>query len=140
MKKKSLGWCLQTIKKTTHLLTICSFRSFSDDRLRLPLYMQTYTYKINNKKYFFHLFQGIQQRTYDLKSSVKLFKDLNLLTKDEAFRNATTIYPVTSTDDFYRLHAYFSKVSGNFFIGTIDINGFENEFNISLPRFNSGLA
>lgn len=77
--------------------------------------------------------QGIQQRTYDLKSSVKLFKDLNLLTKDEAFRNATTIYPVTSTDDFYRLHAYFSKVSGNFFIGTIDINGFENEFNISLP-------
>ncbi|XP_058975095.1 chondroitin sulfate glucuronyltransferase [Musca domestica] len=55
------------------------------------------------------VFQGIQQRTYDLKSSVKLFKDLNLLTKDEAFRNATTIYPVTSMDDFYRLHAYFSK-------------------------------
>ncbi|XP_075156017.1 chondroitin polymerizing factor [Haematobia irritans] len=55
------------------------------------------------------VFQGIQQRTYDLKSSVKLFKDLNLLTKDESFRNATTIYPVTTTDDFYRLHAYFSK-------------------------------
>uniref|UniRef100_A0A1I8PIR6 Hexosyltransferase n=1 Tax=Stomoxys calcitrans TaxID=35570 RepID=A0A1I8PIR6_STOCA len=55
------------------------------------------------------VFQGIQQRTYDLKSSVKLFKDLNLLTKDETFRNATTIYPVTTTDDFYRLHAYFSK-------------------------------
>lgn len=56
-------------------------------------------------------FQGIQQRTYALKSSVKLFKDLNLLAKDEAFTNATTIYPVTTTDDFFRLHAYFSKVS-----------------------------
>ncbi|KAI8126812.1 Chondroitin sulfate synthase 2 [Lucilia cuprina] len=54
-------------------------------------------------------FQGIQQRTYALKTSTKLFKDLNLLAKDEAFRNATTIYPVTTTDDFYRLHAYFSK-------------------------------
>lgn len=55
--------------------------------------------------------QGVQQRTFALKTSTKLFKDLNLLAKDEAFQNATTIYPVTTTDDFYRLHAYFSKVS-----------------------------
>lgn len=55
--------------------------------------------------------QGIQQRTFALSPTIKLFKDLNLLAKDETFRNATTIYPVTATDDFYRLHGYFSKVS-----------------------------
>ncbi|KAI9590041.1 hypothetical protein GQX74_008209 [Glossina fuscipes] len=52
---------------------------------------------------------GIQQKTYALKPTAKLFKDLNILAKDATFHNATTIYPVTNTDDFYRLHAYFSK-------------------------------
>ncbi|XP_037932050.1 chondroitin sulfate synthase 2-like [Teleopsis dalmanni] len=54
-------------------------------------------------------FQGVRQFTYPLKPYVKLFKDLNQLTKDDFFRNSTTVYPVTSTDDFYRLHAYFSR-------------------------------
>lgn len=41
---------------------------------------------------------------------MKLFKDLNILARDEAFRKAAAVYPVTSMDDFYRLHAYFSRV------------------------------
>lgn len=57
------------------------------------------------------LLQGIEQKTYALKSNVHLFKDLNRLAKEEAFRNASIVHPVTDTDDFYRLHAYFSKVS-----------------------------
>uniref|UniRef100_A0A1A9VC24 Hexosyltransferase n=1 Tax=Glossina austeni TaxID=7395 RepID=A0A1A9VC24_GLOAU len=44
-----------------------------------------------------------------IKAKTKLFKDLNTLAKDATFHNATTVYPVTNTDDFYRLHAYFSK-------------------------------
>ncbi|XP_036318261.1 chondroitin sulfate synthase 2 [Rhagoletis pomonella] len=54
-------------------------------------------------------FQGVHEDIYTLQPHVKLFKDLNILARDEAFRNATMVYPVTSMDDLYRLHAYFSK-------------------------------
>ncbi|XP_067641381.1 chondroitin sulfate glucuronyltransferase [Eurosta solidaginis] len=54
-------------------------------------------------------FQGVHEDIYTLQPHIKLFKDLNMLAREEAFRNATLVYPVTSMDDFYRLHAYFSK-------------------------------
>ncbi|XP_055842343.1 chondroitin sulfate glucuronyltransferase [Episyrphus balteatus] len=54
-------------------------------------------------------YQGITQKSYSVRPSIKLYKDLSLLSSEEAFRNASVIYPITSADDFYRLHAYFSK-------------------------------
>lgn len=33
-----------------------------------------------------------------------------MLAKEPAFLNATTVYPVQTPEDFYRLHAYYSKV------------------------------
>lgn len=54
--------------------------------------------------------QGVYEDIYGLQPHVKLFKDLNILARDEAFRKAAAVYPVTSMDDFYRLHAYFSRV------------------------------
>ncbi|XP_050331692.1 chondroitin sulfate glucuronyltransferase [Bactrocera neohumeralis] len=54
-------------------------------------------------------FQGVHEDIYGLQPHMKLFKDLNILARDEAFRKATAVYPVTSMDDFYRLHAYYSR-------------------------------
>ncbi|XP_054728501.1 chondroitin sulfate synthase 2 [Anastrepha obliqua] len=54
-------------------------------------------------------FQGVHEDMYTLQPHVKLFKDLNILARDATFRSATLVYPVTSMDDFYRLHAYYSR-------------------------------
>ncbi|XP_068158123.1 chondroitin sulfate glucuronyltransferase [Drosophila tropicalis] len=54
-------------------------------------------------------FQGMQQYSYALNIHDRHRKDLSALSKEQAFRNATTVYPVQSPEDFYRLHAYYSK-------------------------------
>ncbi|KAL7744560.1 hypothetical protein ACLKA6_017077 [Drosophila palustris] len=54
-------------------------------------------------------FQGIRQYSYALNTKTRHYKDLSILAKEPAFLNATTVYPVQTPEDFYRLHAYYSK-------------------------------
>lgn len=54
-------------------------------------------------------FQGIRQYSYALNTKTRHYKDLSVLSKEPAFLNATTVYPVQTPEDFYRLHAYNSK-------------------------------
>ncbi|KAH8400297.1 hypothetical protein KR215_009986 [Drosophila sulfurigaster] len=54
-------------------------------------------------------FQGMRQYSYALNTKTRQYKDLSLLAKEPAFLNATTVYPVQTPEDFYRLHAYYSK-------------------------------
>ncbi|EDW62593.2 chondroitin sulfate synthase 2 [Drosophila virilis] len=54
-------------------------------------------------------FQGMRQYSYALNTKARHYKDLSILAKEPAFRNATTVYPVQTPEDFYRLHAYYSK-------------------------------
>uniref|UniRef100_A0A182W611 Hexosyltransferase n=1 Tax=Anopheles minimus TaxID=112268 RepID=A0A182W611_9DIPT len=53
--------------------------------------------------------QGIDIASYHL-NSYKIYRDFHLIAKDDRFNNAAMVYPVTSTDDFYLLHAYFSRI------------------------------
>lgn len=53
----------------------------------------------------------MRQYSYALNTKARHYKDLSILAKEPAFRNATTVYPVQTPEDFYRLHAYYSKVS-----------------------------
>ncbi|KAH8396317.1 hypothetical protein KR222_008113 [Zaprionus bogoriensis] len=54
-------------------------------------------------------FQGMRQYSYSLNTKSRHYKDLSMLAKEQAFLNATTVYPVQTPEDFYRLHAYYSK-------------------------------
>ncbi|ETN62052.1 chondroitin synthase [Anopheles darlingi] len=53
--------------------------------------------------------QGIAVSSYRL-SSFKIYRDFHLIAKEPAFNGASTVFPVTVADDFYLLHAYFSRV------------------------------
>lgn len=53
--------------------------------------------------------QGIDITSYHL-NSYKIYRDFHLMTKESRFNSAAMIYPITTTDDFYLLHAYFSRV------------------------------
>uniref|UniRef100_A0A182SW67 Hexosyltransferase n=1 Tax=Anopheles maculatus TaxID=74869 RepID=A0A182SW67_9DIPT len=53
--------------------------------------------------------QGIDITSYHL-NSYKIYRDFHLIAKEIRFNNAAMIYPITTTDDFYLLHAYFSRV------------------------------
>ncbi|EDW26981.1 GL16491 [Drosophila persimilis] len=54
-------------------------------------------------------FQGMRQYSYALNTPGRQRRDFSELAKEEAFRNASTVYPVPTPEDFYRLHAYYSK-------------------------------
>ncbi|XP_017156540.1 chondroitin sulfate glucuronyltransferase [Drosophila miranda] len=54
-------------------------------------------------------FQGMRQYSYALNTPGRQRRDFSDLAKEEAFRNASTVYPVPTPEDFYRLHAYYSK-------------------------------
>ncbi|KAG5683915.1 hypothetical protein PVAND_013173 [Polypedilum vanderplanki] len=54
-------------------------------------------------------FQAISLPTYVL-SNQKIYRDLHFLKEDTNFNQASIIYPLTSADDLYILHAYFSKL------------------------------
>uniref|UniRef100_A0A2M4ADF2 Hexosyltransferase n=1 Tax=Anopheles triannulatus TaxID=58253 RepID=A0A2M4ADF2_9DIPT len=53
--------------------------------------------------------QGIAVSSYRL-SSFKIYRDFHLIAKEPSFNGASTVFPVTVTDDFYLLHAYFSRM------------------------------
>ncbi|XP_034659870.1 chondroitin sulfate glucuronyltransferase [Drosophila subobscura] len=54
-------------------------------------------------------FQGMRQYSYALNAPGRQRRDFSDLAKEQAFRNASTVYPVQTPEDFYRLHAYYSK-------------------------------
>lgn len=54
-------------------------------------------------------FQGVAVTSFPL-ASQKVYRDLHSLKDDASFNNATSIFPVTSADDIYILHAYFSRL------------------------------
>lgn len=54
-------------------------------------------------------FQGISVTSYPL-TNQKIYRDLHILKDDPSFNNATSIFPVTTPDDMYILHAYFSRL------------------------------
>jgi chondroitin polymerizing factor len=53
--------------------------------------------------------QGINISSFKL-NSYKVYRDLYFLKEDENFNKATSVYPVHTPDDFYMLHAYFSRL------------------------------
>ncbi|XP_050083996.1 chondroitin sulfate synthase 2 [Anopheles aquasalis] len=53
--------------------------------------------------------QGVPVSSYRL-SSFKIYRDFHLIAKEPSFNGASTVFPVTAADDFYLLHAYFSRV------------------------------
>jgi chondroitin polymerizing factor len=53
--------------------------------------------------------QGIDITSYKM-HSFKLYRDLHSLTEESSFNNASIVYPLSSPNDFYMLHAYFSRV------------------------------
>lgn len=55
-------------------------------------------------------FQGVSMSSYQL-SNQKIYRDLHQLKEDLSFNNATSVYPVTTPDDIYILHAYYSRLN-----------------------------
>lgn len=64
----------------------------------------------NTTNFLQFILQGMRQYSYALNTKSRHYKDLSMLAKEPAFLNATTVYPVQTPEDFYRLHAYYSKV------------------------------
>lgn len=55
-------------------------------------------------------FQAIALPSYQLTNN-KIYRDLHMLKDDSEFNAATSVFPVTSADDFYILHTYFSRLA-----------------------------
>uniref|UniRef100_U5ER64 Hexosyltransferase n=1 Tax=Corethrella appendiculata TaxID=1370023 RepID=U5ER64_9DIPT len=53
--------------------------------------------------------QNVNVTSFQL-NDYKIYRDLNRLKNNPAFSTATIIYPITSVDDFYLLHTYFSRI------------------------------
>ncbi|XP_058444907.1 chondroitin sulfate synthase 2 [Malaya genurostris] len=53
--------------------------------------------------------QGINVTSYKL-NSYKIYRDLHMIKHEDSFNKASVVYPITTADDFYLLHAYFSRV------------------------------
>lgn len=59
--------------------------------------------------------QGINITSYQL-NNYKIYRDLQSLQHEEKFNTAVTVFPITTSNDFYLLHAYFSRVSMTSFV------------------------
>ena len=53
--------------------------------------------------------QGISIDSFNI-NNYKVYRDLHVLKDDPEFNSATSVFPVSGIDDFYLLHAYFSRV------------------------------
>ncbi|EAA13433.5 AGAP001050-PA [Anopheles gambiae str. PEST] len=53
--------------------------------------------------------QGVDITSYNI-AGYKIYRDFHLIAEQEAFNKAAMVYPITSMDDFYLLHAYYSRV------------------------------
>uniref|UniRef100_A0A336K0T1 Hexosyltransferase n=1 Tax=Culicoides sonorensis TaxID=179676 RepID=A0A336K0T1_CULSO len=55
--------------------------------------------------------QNITIGAYKLNSNNKIYRDLHYLKEEKNFNDATIVYPITSSDDIYLLHVYFSRIN-----------------------------
>ncbi|KFB37145.1 hypothetical protein ZHAS_00004351 [Anopheles sinensis] len=90
--RANLDWCVRNCASNNHNINIGK--------------CVTYSTKIKACQ---SSWQGIDVASYRL-SNYKIYRDFSLIAKEPAFNGAATVYPVTSADDFYLLHAYFSRV------------------------------
>uniref|UniRef100_A0AAG5DVZ9 Hexosyltransferase n=1 Tax=Anopheles atroparvus TaxID=41427 RepID=A0AAG5DVZ9_ANOAO len=90
--KANLDWCVRNCASNNHNVNIGKCVAYST-KIRACL----------------ESWQGIDVTSYRL-SNYKLYRDFHLIAKEAAFNEASTVFPVTSADDFYLLHAYYSRV------------------------------
>ncbi|XP_055531005.1 chondroitin sulfate synthase 2 [Wyeomyia smithii] len=90
--RANLDWCVRNAVSNQHNLNIgrCVKYSTKIDRCQTA-------------------WQGINVTSYKL-NSYKIYRDLHMIKHDDAFNKASVIYPITTADDFYLLHTYFSRV------------------------------
>lgn len=54
-------------------------------------------------------FQGVPIKSFQLNNH-KIYRDLHTLQSMDDFNNAIIVYPITTPDDYYLLHIYFSRL------------------------------
>lgn len=90
--RANLDWCVRNSASNQHNLNIGRCVKYSS--------------KIDGCQ---TVWQGINVTSYKL-NSYKIYRDLHLIKHEASFNRASVIYPITTADDFYLLHAYFSRV------------------------------
>lgn len=90
--RNNLDWCVRNAVTNFHSLNIGKCVKFSS--------------KIDQCQ---ESFQDIHIHSYNL-NNLKIYRDLHFLKNDVSFQNATTVYPISSPDDFYLLHAFYSRL------------------------------
>uniref|UniRef100_A0A7G3AFQ6 Hexosyltransferase n=1 Tax=Lutzomyia longipalpis TaxID=7200 RepID=A0A7G3AFQ6_LUTLO len=92
--RSNLDWCVRNAATQLHSLNIGRCVKYST--------------KIDQCQ---PAWQGIAITSYRLTaSSHKIYRDFHFLRDDAKFNEATAIFPITISDDFYRLHIYFSRL------------------------------
>lgn len=90
--RNNLDWCVRNAVTNYHSLNIGKCVKYSS--------------KIDQCQ---ESFQDINIDSYNL-NNLKIYRDLHFLKNDQNFRDATTVYPIKSSDDFYLLHAFYSRL------------------------------
>ncbi|XP_055614160.1 chondroitin sulfate glucuronyltransferase [Uranotaenia lowii] len=90
--RANLDWCVRSAVSNQHNLNIGRCVKYSS--------------KIDSCQ---TNWQGINVTSYKL-HSYKIYRDLHLIKNEDSFNSASVIYPITTADDFYLLHAYFSRI------------------------------
>lgn len=90
--RANLDWCVRSAVSNQHNLNIGRCVKYSS--------------KIDGCQ---PSWQDINVTSYKL-NSYKIYRDLHLIKHEDAFNRASVVYPITTADDFYLLHAYFSRV------------------------------
>lgn len=90
--RNNLDWCVRNAVTNYHSLNIGKCVKYSS--------------KIDQCQ---ESFQDIHIDSYNL-NNLKIYRDLHFLKNDQHFREATTVYPISSSDDFYLLHAFYSRL------------------------------
>ncbi|XP_052861814.1 chondroitin sulfate synthase 2 [Anopheles cruzii] len=94
------------IRKIRANLDWCVRNSYSNDHSANIGKCVKYSAKIDACR---ESWQGITMNSYRL-NSFKLYRDFHLIAKDASFNTASTVFPITTADDFYLLHTYFSRI------------------------------
>ncbi|XP_062539117.1 chondroitin sulfate synthase 2 [Armigeres subalbatus] len=90
--RANLDWCVRSAVSNQHNLNIGRCVKYSS--------------KIDGCQ---PSWQDINVTSYKL-NSYKIYRDLHLIKHEDSFNKAAVVYPITTADDFYLLHAYFSRV------------------------------
>uniref|UniRef100_A0A1L8E3H9 Hexosyltransferase n=1 Tax=Nyssomyia neivai TaxID=330878 RepID=A0A1L8E3H9_9DIPT len=91
--RSNLDWCVRNAATQLHSLNIgrCVKYSTKIDQCQTA-------------------WQSIDVTSYRFNSVRKIYRDFHFLKDESKFNKAITIFPLTISDDFYRLHIYFSRL------------------------------